>query len=102
MAEMEIRASLVLITWSASSAIGHQISKPPFYCQAISFPPPADVADRSRRLGAQSIFRLQDYRNSLSRFEAVSRAQQRPGDPGQLVRKCHDDDVYTGVAAAPR
>ena len=75
--------------------VGHQISKLPFYCQAISLPPSANIATARAGLGAPGrFFRLQGYSNSLSRFEAVPSARHRPGDPCQLVRKRHDNSVY--------
>jgi Helicase conserved C-terminal domain len=42
---------------------------------------------------ARSISRLQSCSDSFSRFEGLSRAQYRPGDPCELVRQRHDDDV---------
>ena len=75
--------------------VGHQISKPPFYCQAISLPPPANIVGHLCWFGAPARFpRLQGCSDSFSRFEGLSRAQYRPGDPCELVRQRHDDGVY--------
>jgi hypothetical protein len=53
---MEIRAPWSSNLVGVKRHVSHQISKPPFYCQAISLPPPADIADRSRWLGAPGRF----------------------------------------------
>ena len=70
--------------------VSDQGSRSPFYCQAISLPPPANIV-LDRRLSRFLGYRL---RRRLLRFKAAPGAQNRPNDPCQLVRKCHDDNVY--------
>jgi hypothetical protein len=48
---MEIRTFPVLIKLTASSAILKQVSGTPINCQAISFPPLADIVSHSPRSG---------------------------------------------------
>jgi len=84
--------------------VSDQGSRSPFHRHGISLPPPADIADRSRWLGA--LGRFSGYFRATAAVSRASklcpRAQHRPGDPCQLVRECHDNSVTCARARKPR